>query len=163
MEKQPQGDSPWSQRQGRQRESKGVRERRDTGSDREPQGEIVREAGREGDGDQRERDRDMYRDKERRNRREMQPQETPSGYDLRQSRGETEIGTLNDSATARRSEAGRARRSEAGAAVGLGAGRCGLRDPRPPTLVMPFPMIPGAGVLVQPQLAAGKTPGSQLP
>lgn len=41
-----------------------------------------------------------------------------------------------------------------------GAG-CAIRPH--PTLVMPFPMIPGTGVQVHPQLAARRVLGSQLP
>lgn len=64
---------------------------------------------------------------------------------------------------ARRSEGGRATQSQAGTGMGTGGGQVWAARSPHPTLVMPFPMIPGAGVRAHPQLAAWRGLELQLP
>lgn len=61
-----------------------------------------------------------------------------------------------DSGRARRSEGGRATQSQAGTGTGTGGGQVWAARSPHPTLVMPFPMIPGAGVRAHPSSPPGE-------
>lgn len=100
----------------------------------------------------------MNRDTEIESERDTAPERPAERYDLRVT-GRQQVSTER-LRTRARGQRRVARRPERGR-VGLGGGPERLRRPAP-TFVMPFPMIPGAGVRAHPQLAARRALGSPL-